>query len=314
MRYLNYHHLRIFYTVAREGSLARAAEKLHVTQPTLSTQLRELQEAMGQELFMRSGRRLMLTEEGRMALGYAHEIFNLGEEMMLAFAHGSEGVPRRLQVGIVDSVPKLVAKEVLRPAFHFDSALRVICREGNLTELAAMLTQHQLDMLLADQPLEGGQTGRTFNHSLGRSEILFMAVPELARRFRKSFPGSLDGAPMLLPTEQTPLRRRLEDWFHTHEVRPLAVAEFDDMALMKSLAADGLGIAPIHRVTAVEVEQRYGMKSLGEVKGLEASFYAITMERRIRHPAVAAVTEQARSRLFDRRSKGRATAKGQDSR
>jgi len=303
MEYLNYHHLRIFYTVAREGSLARAAEKLHVTQPTLSTQLRELQETIGQELFMRCGRRLVLTEEGRMALGYAHEIFNLGDEMMLAFAHGSKGVPRRLQVGIVDSVPKLVAKEVLRPAFQFDTALRVICREGSLAELANLLTQHQLDMLLADQPLESGQTGRTFNHSLGRSEILFMAVPELARRYRRGLPDSLDGAPMLMPTESTPLRRRLEDWFHAREIRPRAVAEFDDMALLKSLAADGLGIAPIHRITAPEVEKRYGMISLGKVTGLETSFHAITMERRIRHPAVAAVTEQARSQLFDRGTK-----------
>ncbi len=298
MQFFNYHHLRIFWAVAREGSLRAAAASLNLTQPTLSAQIHQLEDSLGHPLFLRAGRRLVLTEEGRLALSYAEEIFSLGQELQVALERRDAGVTRRLNVGVVDSLPKLIVRELLRPVFRLSSPFRVICQEGSLDELAEKLAQHRLDVLLADEALSGEKTRRMFNHQLGASEVVFCGVEKLAAPLRKGFPASLADAPMLLPTEAMPLRRGLEAWFREVGVQPRRVAEFDDMALMKDFAADGLGIVPVHLAAARPVTELYSLRRIGVAGGVRTNFYAISAERRLRNEAVVAITTQAQSRIF----------------
>lgn len=298
MKFLNYHHLRIFWTVAREGSLRAAGEKLHLTQPTLSAQLHLLEDTLGHALFQRSGRRLVLTEEGRLALGYAEEIFALGGELQAALERRDAGVVRRLNVGVVNSLPKLIVRELLRPVFEFDPPVRIVCQEDSLDELAVRLGQHRLDVILADESLSGERLRRVFNHQLGSSGVVLCAAPELAAKVRRGFPQSLNDAPLLLPSEAMPLRRVLEQWFQRENLRPRRIAEFDDPALMKDVAVDGRGIVPVHTVVEREVARIFGLKRVGEVGGARTDFFAISAERRLRNEAALAITEQAQARIF----------------
>jgi len=290
---LNYHHLRIFRAVAREGSLRAASERLHLTQPTMSTQIHQLEDALGEPLFLRSGRRLILTAAGRLALEYAEEIFSLGDQMQAAFAQGVGEGPRRLHVGIVNSLPKLVARELLGPVFVMESRPRVICHEGLIEDLAVRLTQHRLDLLLADEPLSGETKLTAFNHRLGACGVTLCGTENLAARHRRGFPESLNGAPLLLPAAVMPLRRSLDAWLLEKNIQPHIVAEFDDTALLKDFAADGLGLAPIHQAALAQARNLYHLVPVGEVRGLSAEFYAITAERTLRNPFVRAITNGA---------------------
>ncbi len=291
---MNYHHLRIFWTVAREGSLRAAAAKLHLTQPTMSTQIHQLEDSLGEPLFQRSGRKLILTAAGRMALEYAEEIFGLGAELQAAFGQGMESKPNRLNVGIVDSLPKLIARELLRPVFARVSSVRLVCHEGVLEDLALRLKQHRLDVLLTDTQISGEIAQGTFHHKLGTCGISLCAAPTVARRFGKKFPHSLEGAPFLLPTPAMPLRRELDAWFHREGIMPRIVAEFDDTALLKDFAADGIGIAPIHQNVLQQAQESYGLAVLGAVKGIRAEFYAVSVERKVKSEAILAITERER--------------------
>lgn len=298
MQFFNYHHLRIFWAVAREGSLRAAAQALNLTQPTLSAQIHQLEDTLGHPLFLRAGRRLVLTEEGRLALSYAEEIFSLGRELQVALERRDAGVTRRLNVGVVNSLPKLMVRELLRPVFRLQEPVRVICQEGSLDELAERLSQHRLDVLLADEALSGERTRRAFNHPLGTSAVLVCGVQAFATRLRRDFPRSLNDVPMLLPTEAMPMRRALEAWFREIGVHPRLVAEFDDPALMKDFAADGLGVVPVHAAAVRQVTERYGLRRIGVVPGLRTPFFAISAERRLRNEAVVAITAQAQDRVF----------------
>ena len=298
MNPLNYHHLRIFWTVARSGSLRAAAEEMRLSQPTLSTQLKDLENALGSPLFVRAGRRLTLTEQGRIALGYANEIFFLGTELGHAIDRRDSTRARRLNVGITESLPKLVAHEILRPAFSLDPEVRVVCQEGTLEDQAVRLADFRLDVILADEAMPGGRLRGVFNHCLGGTGALVVGTPGLARKYRPGFPSSLDGAPMVLPTEAAPMRRGLEHWFLSCGMRPRCVAEFDDSALMMDFAAEGVGVAAIYAVTEQQTLERYGLERIGKVKGLYTEFYAISVERRLRDSAVLAITEQAQQGLF----------------
>ena len=297
MDWLNYHHLRYFWVVAKEGGLKKAAEKLHVSQPSISEQIKDLEEALGEPLFPRSGRSNVLTDSGQIVLRYAEEIFGLGAELMRAVKQRPGLQSLRFYVGVADALPKLVVNDILKPVLTMPQTVHIICREGKMEDLLAQLAAHRLDIVLADEPASSSLKFKAFTHLLGESGVCFCAAPRLAARLRKGFPASLDGAPALLPAENTALRRSLEQWFQQRQIRPRVVAEFDDAALMKVLAVDGRGFAPIPAVVADEAISRYELQKAGSTQECKEQFYAITAERRIVHPAAVVITRNAQARL-----------------
>jgi LysR family transcriptional regulator, transcriptional activator of nhaA len=294
MEWLNYHHLRYFWTVAKEGGLARAAEKLRVSQPSISEQIRELENALGEKLFQREGRNNRLTETGRVVFGYAEEIFALGRELMNAVQQRPGTRTLRLYVGVTDSFPKLITNEILKPAFALPQPVHVICREGKMEDLLAQLAAHRLDLVISDEPASSSTAFKTFTHPLGDSGCMFCAEKKLAARLRKNFPRSLHDAPALLPAENTALRRTLDTWFRAQDIRPRVVAEFEDLALMKVMAAEGRGYIAVPTVALDEAVKHYGFARVGEAQGSRVRFYAITAERRLRHAAATAITDGGR--------------------
>lgn len=289
--FLNYHHLRYFWTVAREGSLRRASEVLRVSQPSMCTQIKLLEAGLGEPLFRPSGRSLALTEFGQMVFGYAEEIFALGSEILRATKQAPGARSLRLHVGIVDSFPKLVSSEILRPVFEHQPPVQLTCHEGKLPDLVSQLSTHRLDVVLSDEPASPGLAGKVFNHLLGSSDVTFCAMPGFARRLRGRFPRNLHQVPALLPTQNCTLRRDLEKWYRSTGVEPRVQAEFEDAALTKIVAAAGEGYMVVPSVIVPEVVETYGFVTLGRVKSVETLFYAITAERRFTHPAVIAMTQ-----------------------
>jgi LysR family transcriptional regulator, transcriptional activator of nhaA len=290
MTRLNYHHLLYFWAVAKEGSLRRAGEKLHVSQPTISAQVRQLEEVLGERLFSRSTRRLALTDPGQLVFGYAEEIFALGQELLTTLGQEPSERPLRLQVGISDSVPKVLARKVLSPVFRLPRPVRLVCREGDLRNLVTQLAAHQLDVVLAHEPSTSAFRLKTLNYRLEKSTVVLCASTRLAAKLRRKFPQSLNGAAAVLPTLEMPLRRVLEKWFDTLHIRPTVVAEVEDAALMNHFGAEGLGFIPVYSAVLPEVTSMYDLRRFGVVKGAEIDLFAITAERKIRHPAVEAIT------------------------
>ena len=299
MEWLNYHHLRYFWTVAKEGSLARAAEKLHVSQPSISEQIRDLESAFGEKLFQREGRNNKLTAAGRVVFGYAEEIFALGRELMNAVKQRPGTKALRLYVGVADSFPKLVTNEILKPVFTMPQTAHVICREGKMEDLLAQLAAHRLDIVLADEPASSSTNFKTYSHSLGETGTTFCAEKELAAKLRRNFPQSLNDAPALLPTENTSLRRALETWFRDQNLQPRIVAEFEDLALMKVMASEGRGFIALPSMAVKDAVGHYGFQTIGRTDQCRVQFHAITAERRTAHPAVALITSQARVLMKD---------------
>ena len=297
MEWLNYHHLRYFWTTAKEGSLARAAAKLRVSQPSISGQIRELEAAFGEKLFRRAGRNNVLTDAGHVVFGYADEIFALGAEMMNAVRQRPGSRTLRLYVGVADSFPKLVTNEILKPVFTLPQEVHAICREGKMENLLALLAAHRLDIVLADEPPASNTNFRVFNHPLGETGTTFLAEEKLAAKLKRRFPASLQDAPALLPTENTALRRSLETWFRAKDVRPRVVAEFEDLALMKIMAAEGRGFIAVPSLVAKDAMAHYHFRMIGRADDCRLEFHAITAERRIVHPAVARITDKARAML-----------------
>jgi LysR family transcriptional activator of nhaA len=293
MDWLNYHHLRYFWVVAKEGSLARAAARLHVSQPSISGQIHELEEALGQPLFRRQGRNNVLTDVGQLVFGYANEIFTLGQELVSSVQGRGAGHRLRLHVGVVDSFPKLVTNRILMPVFAMKQPVHVICREGKIEDLLGQLVAHRLDLVLADEPAAGNLKVRTYNHRLGQSALAICAVSALARELKRGFPGSLQEAPALLPASHTRARRSLEQWFNSLGIAPRVLAEFEDLALMKAMAADGKGFLVLPQAALPEAKAHYGFEKVGLAGPCTEEFFVITAERRIRHPAVAEITRQA---------------------
>ena len=297
MEWLNYHHLRYFYVVAKEGSLARAAAKLHVSQPSISEQVRELEGALGTKLFRREGRNNKLTDAGQVVFNYAEEIFTLGRELMNAVKQRPGLRTLRLNVGVADSFPKLVTNEILKPVFAMPQAVHVVCREGKMEDLLAQLAAHRLDLVLSDEPAPSSANFKVFSHALGESSVTLCAEAKLAAKLKRNFPQSLNDAPALLPAENTALRRSLETWFRAKNVKPNVVAEFEDLALMKVMAAEGRGFIAVPNVAVKEAVTRYQFRSLGQATACRVQFYALTAERRIAHPAVQLVTKSATANL-----------------
>ncbi len=298
MDWLNYHHLFYFWKVAREGSIARAAEQLHLTHPTISKQLGQLESSLGDKLFTRIGRGLVLTEFGQTVFRYADEIFSVGQELQDAIRGMPRGRPLQFTVGMPDVLPKLIAHRLLKPAFKISEPIHVVCHEGRYDELLAELAVHRLDIVLSDSPASPAVNVRVFNHLLGESELTFFGKADLAAKCRRKFPASLNGIPMLVPTERTVVRRDLDQWFYTEDIRPTIVAEFEDTALMKVFGQDGLGLFPAPTVIEKEVCRQYGVRVAGRTSAVRERYYAISVERRLKHPAVVAICEMARRVLF----------------
>ncbi len=308
---INYKHLHYFWVVAKEGSIARASERLHLTPQTISGQLSLLEDNLGEALFTRVGRSLELTETGRLALSYADEIFSLGGELEEMVRSLPGGRPLLFKVGVADVVPKSIAYRLLAPALQLQEQVRIVCREGAIDALLAELAVHHVDLVIADGPIPPGVNVRGFNHPLGDCGITFFALPDLARRLRKGFPHSLSGAPFLMPGESTVVRGHLLQWFDKLHIHPHIVGEFDDSALMKAFGRAGAGVFVAPTPIADEVEKQYDVVPLGQTEEVREQFYAISVERKISHPAVSAITTVAREWLFrdsngnQRRSKRR---------
>ena len=295
MEWLNYHHLFYFWKVVRSGSITAACKELRLAPPTVSAQLRSLEDQLGEKLLMRRGRALVPTDVGQMVYGYAQQIFGLGQELMDAVKQRPTGRPLRLVVGVDDVLPKEVAQALIEPALSLKQPVRLLCREGNLEPLLAALALHQLDVVLSDTPVTPSLNVRAYNHPLGECGVLWMGTPALAKSHRRGFPKSLDGAPMLLPTDDTALRRDVDQWCDTQDIRPTIVAEFEDYGLLRAFGQQGTGVIPVPSVLEKVFLKQYGLRRIGFARGVVVRFYAVSIERRIRHPAVVAICETARA-------------------
>lgn len=295
---LNYKQLHYFWRVAKVGSVARAAEQLRLAPQTVSAQIGTLEEALGTELFRRVGRRLELTAAGQLTLSYADEIFQIGRELEEALRNRPGSADFLFRVGIADVVPKSIAYRLLAPAMKLAERVRLVCREDKLERLFAELAIHRLDLVIADRPLPADLGVKGFNHALGRSPIAFYAVPGLAAHHGKNFPQTLDGAPILLPAEGTTMRGALTRWFSEHQIQPHIVGEFDDTALMKAFGKAGAGIFPAPAILADEIRDQYDAAVIGRADKVAARYYAISIERKLTHPAVVAISETAKRDLF----------------
>jgi LysR family transcriptional activator of nhaA len=299
---LNYKHLRYFWAVARAGSIARASATLHVTPQSISGQLREFEEALGAELLRRAGRGLELTELGRRVAGYADEIFALGDALQDAVRDQTAQRATPFRIGIADAVPKSVTYRIVEPALHLAERVRLVCREGALATLLAELAVHRIDMVIADRPLPADVNVRGFNHLLGSSDVSVFAAPALAASLHGAFPASLDGAPFLLPGEGSALRPKLAAWFASRQLRPRIVGEFDDSALMKAFGQSGAGLFAAPTALASDIERQYGVRAIGRIDAIVEQLFAITTERRMRHPVTLAVSQAAQSQVFGARA------------
>lgn len=295
---INYKHLHYFWVVAKEGGIARASERLHLTPQTISGQLSLLEENLGEALFSRVGRNLELTDIGRLTLSYADEIFTLGGELEEVVRNLPSERPLTFKVGVADSVPKSIAYRLLAPALELPEPIRIVCKENNIDSLLTELALHKIDLVIADSPIPPAVNVRGFNHQLGECGISFLAVAELADKYCNDFPNSLKGAPLLLPGEMSVAHRNLLDWLDKLHIHPRIVGEFDDSALMKAFGQAGAGIFIAPTPIADEVEKQYGVVTIGQTDQVLEQFYAISVERKISHPAVIAITETAREWLF----------------
>lgn len=295
---INYKHLHYFWTVAREGGITRASERLHLTPQTISGQLSLLEDHFGTPLFVRVGRNLELTETGRLVLSYADEIFSLGGELEEVIHQLPEDRPQLFRVGVVDVLPKSIAHRILQPALHMSNGVRMICRETSLDTLLAELAVHRLDLVLADRPIPPTISTRGYSHKLGECAVGFFATEPLCGQLKGDFPQCLDGAPLLLPAGGNQLRSAIDRWLDTQRIYPRLIAEFDDSALMKAFGQEGAGVFIAPAAIEAEVERQYQVKAIGRVDGVKERFYAISIERRITHPVVSLLLDTARESLF----------------
>lgn len=299
MEWLNYHHLLYFWTVARIGSVSQAGQELRLTQATVSAQIKSLETALGEKLFRRAGRRLILTDTGKVVFRYADEIFSLGQELMATLKGRPEGRLARLTVGVTDVMPKLVAYQMIEPALKLKDSYRIVCREGTNEELLPALVLHDVDVVLTDSPIDPALNVKAFNHLLGECGMVLFGAAKLAAQYRRGFPQGLDGAPFLLPTRNTRARRSLDQWFDGKNIVPRVIAEFEDSALLKVFGQQGLGLFVAPVVIAAEVQKQYGVNIVGHLDNVVERFYAVSLDRKLRHPAVVAISAAARARLGD---------------
>jgi Transcriptional regulator len=299
MERINYQHLYYFWAVAKYGSITAACDRLHLAQPTISGQLAVFEQAVGEKLLRKEGRKLVLTDTGRAVFHYADEIFALGREMthMLKGLGTERGV--RLNIGISDALPKLIAYRLIEPLLKMSEPAQIQCTEDKTERLLTEIGLHGIDMMLSDVPATPASGTRVFNHFLGESKVAIFAAPTLFMRYRDDFPRSLNGAPFLLPTHNMALRRSLDQWFDTQQISPVVQAEVEDSALLKTFAAAGAGLFFSPETVASEIKRQYGTEMLGIADGVVERFYAITAQRRMKHPLVTAILQHAKQGLFD---------------
>ena len=295
---LNYKQLHHFWAVAKAGSIVRASERLNLTPQTLSGQIGLLEESLGVALFLRVGRRLELTETGRLTLSYADEIFQVGNELEEALRSHPESHFISFRVGVDDAVPKSIAYRLLTPAMALAEPVRIVCREDKLVRLLVELAIQRLDLVLADRPMPAETNVKGYSHKLGDCGITFFAEPRLAAQFKQAWPHILDSAPMLIPGKEAAVRIPLMRWFDAQQLRPRIVGEFDDSALMQAFGQAGIGIFIAPSVIADEVQREHGVTIIGQTDDVTEQFYAISMERRLTHPAVVAINDTAHRKLF----------------
>lgn len=296
---MNYKHLQYFMQVAKTGSVLGASERLHVTPQTISGQIRLLEDQLGTPLFDKSGRGLVLTEAGRLALGYAEDIFSLGAELEQAVRENQSSRPAlEFRIGVADAMPKPIAYRLVEPATQLDEPVRLVCREWKLDNLLAELAMHRLDLVLSDAPMRSSVSVKAFSHQLGASGLTFFAPPALAARYVRGFPECLEHAPMLMPAQDSATGQKLQSWFQARAIHPHVVGEFDDSALATEFGRRGAGLFVGPTVLAHDIGQQFGMTAIGQADGVVVEYYAISIERRITHPCVVAITRSARQALF----------------
>ena len=298
MEWLNYHHLLYFWMVVREGSVSKAAEKLRLSQPTISAQVRMLEQAIGERLLLRRGRTQLMTDVGRTVYRYADEIFGLGRELLETLDGRPPGRVMPLTIGVANAVPKLIVHRLLRPAIEQPATNRLICREDNAEQLVAQLASYALDVVIASAPAPAHLPMKVFNHLLGESTISLFAPAPLAARLRRRFPASLNHAPVLVPTTNSPLRRALDEWFDEEHITPRIVGEFEDSALMQVFGQAAGCVFPAPSAIATDVSRFHGVRPIGRLHDVRERYYVISPERRLKHPGVLAITSVARDQLF----------------
>jgi len=297
---MNFKHLHYFWVTAKAGGVVKAGEQLHITPQTLSGQIKLLEGRLGRRLFRKRGREMELTEDGRVALGYAEEIFSLGAEMEAALRE-KRGTPNEVlefRVGVEDSVAKSVAYRLMEPALSLQVPVRLVCTEGRFPDLMAQLALHRMDLVIADEPLTRRLSVKGFNHELGSSPMSFFCAPGLREKLKGPFPKCLNGAPMVIPGLSTSVRPQFESWLTRHQLSPQVVGEFDDGALMKAFGREGRGVFLSPTVVESDTAAQYGVQVVGRSDEIIEVFYAISAERRITHPCVVAITQKARGELF----------------
>lgn len=290
---INFKHLYYVREVANAGSIARASERLHLTPQTISGQIGVLEDSLELKLFRRRGRALELTEAGRMAVEYADKIFQLGTELEERLQQSPKSSSQVFRVGVSDLVPKSIAYRLLEPAIQLNNQMRIVCTEGQLTDLLGELAVHRMDLVIADSPMPPNMNIKGFSHKLGYSSLSFFATPELKASLEGAFPQNLNDTPLLIPSEGSALRNNLMRWFHEHHIHPRVVGEFDDSALMKVFAFAGTGILVASTALETNLQQEGNLEVIGRVPDLTEQYFAISIERRITNPAIKAITEQA---------------------
>lgn len=296
---LNFRHLYYFWVVAKEGGITRAAERLGVAVQTISMQLSQLEKMMGKTLFAPQGRRIVLTEAGRLALGYADQIFMLGQQLQEALLQEEVGQSMRLTVGISDSLPKLIAYRLLEVALLMPERIRIECYDGQFEALLADLALHKLDVVLTDRPVNTGTSLRVFSHALGNCKICLFGTESLAQKYQNNFPASITGAPLLLPTRNNTLRGHLDQWFELNGLRPYIVGEFEDSALLTTFGRSGLGLFPAPMALAADIKEQFNAMPVGELDDVREYYYAVSAELKVRHPAVEAILSARHAGVFE---------------
>jgi len=294
MEWLNYNHLHYFWVVVREGGIAAASRRLRVGRPAISMQIKKMEEFLGSPVFTRRGKRLTLTETGKLVHDYADDIFRIGTELVDAVRGRGPGRPQSLRVGIADVMAKLVAFRLLEPALEGDQRFALVCREDAPTRLFAELAVQRLDLVLSDTPIAPGLDVKAYNHVVGESTTTLFAIPPIARRLKRGFPKSLEGAPFLMPSKTAAIRRQLDHWLEEQDVRPAIIGEFEDSALLKVFGEVGRGVFPGPTIVREEIKKKYRVQDLGELARVRERFYVISPERKIKHPAVARIVEHAK--------------------
>ena len=297
MDWLNYHHLLYFWTVAREGTIARASKKLLLSQSTISGQIRTLERSLHVKLFERVGRNLVLSDAGRKVYRYADEIFALGQDLCATLEGGANRRLSRVEVGVADVLPRWIVYQLLMPALQLREPIQLICHDDKTERLLTRLALNELDVVLTDVPAGPLVKIRAYNHLLGECGISFLASTKLAKAYRRGFPKSLDRAPFLLPMEGTALRRSLDEFFHAEGVQPIIRCEVGDCDLFEAFAHGGAGIFATPTVLEQRIRRQFAVQVVGRVEAVRERYYAISTERKLKHPAVVAISEAARKQF-----------------